>query len=197
MFWEKKRETKVEKLCHNKNCGWILWWIPGVILEWQKKIGHLLSQHLPLFSTKCTKYPFWKLHKIHTLANNRWCRFSSKWSCLDCKCFDFRRKIRVCFVWAAWTENIFFATFHTIQFFGFWTNIYLVSWNCLMKILIMWPNIELSFEKKKDWKYYFYVSLPKWSVQRPLTLGVISKQYSAVTKPKSHISYDAFFNAFL
>ena len=43
MFWEKKRETKVEKLCHNKNCGWILWWIPGVILEWQKKIGHLLS----------------------------------------------------------------------------------------------------------------------------------------------------------
>ena len=65
-----------------------------------------------------------------------------------------------------------------------------------MKILIMWPNIELPFEKKKDWKYYFYVSLPKWSVQRPLTLGVISKQYSAVTKPKSHISYDAFFRLF-
>ena len=79
---------------------------------------------------------------------------------------------------------------------GFWTKVYLVSWNCLMKILIMWPNIELPFEKKKDWKYYFHVSLPKWSVQRPLTLGVISKQYSAVTKPKSHISYDAFFRLF-
>ena len=38
-----------------------------------------------LFSTKCTKYTFWRLHEIHTLANNRWCRFSSKWSCLDCK----------------------------------------------------------------------------------------------------------------
>ena len=58
MFWEKKRETKVEKLCHNKNCGWILWWIPGVILEWQKKIGHLLSQHLPSLQPNAPNIPF-------------------------------------------------------------------------------------------------------------------------------------------
>ena len=38
----------------------------------------------PLFN-QMHQISFWKLHKIHTLANNRWCRFSSKWSCLDCK----------------------------------------------------------------------------------------------------------------
>ena len=54
----------------------------------------------------------------------------------------------------------------------------------------------MPFEKKKDLKYYFHVSLPKQSVQRPLTLGVISKQYSAVTKPfLMMLSLMLFFNA--
>ena len=117
--FEKKRETKAEKLCHNKNCGWILWWIPGVILEWQKKIGHLLSQHLPLFSTKCTKYTFWKLHKIHvlwpTIAD---IDFHLNEVALTAN-FWFWRKVRVCFIWAAWIENIFLQLFTQFNSLGF------------------------------------------------------------------------------
>ena len=118
MFWEKKRETKAEKLCHNKNCGWILWWIPGVILEWQKKIGHLLSQHLPSFQPNapnilfesCMRYILWQtiadvhfhLNEVALTAN-----------------FWFWRKVRVCFIWAAWIENIFLQLFTQFNSLGF------------------------------------------------------------------------------
>ena len=57
-----RKNLFLERKISYGNWTGILWQISGVILEWQKKIGHLLSVAPP--STECTKYPFWNVDNL-------------------------------------------------------------------------------------------------------------------------------------